>query len=122
MNTVLNFFGFVALITAFIVFRQFMVNRRRRTMARFQARVDSAATGLLICPNCHNQVRAGSFCGVCGAALPPPLPMAATARGRFLMYLLFAIMGLIGLLAFFAANSRPERRTTPQFGTPPSKW
>jgi len=118
----INAFGFVLLVGVFVMFRQVLLNRRRRAIERFQSRVQSASTGQTRCTACGNVVRAGAYCSICGAALPPPLPSAGTARGRGLMVVVFIVIALIGLMAMFTARRHVERSVNPDIERMPSQW
>jgi hypothetical protein len=119
MDFLLNAFGFVVLIGVFVIFRQVLLNRRRRVVERFHSRVQAAQSGQIRCAACGNLVRAGAYCSVCGSALPPPLSTGGSARGRGLMVVVFIVLALIGLMAFFTA-SRPVRHSDQPYHS--SQW
>ena len=115
MDTLLNALGFVLLITAFVVFRGWVMRRRRRAAQRFYQALNGPPAPAQ-CAQCGTPVVAGAaFCPRCGAALPPPLPMpggAAAGGGRkAIVYVVIVILAILGLSALKAARRAPRGDT-----------
>ena len=123
MDTLLNALGFVLLITVFVVFRGWVMRRRRRAAQRFYQALNGPAAPAQ-CGQCGTPVAAGAaFCPRCGAALPPPLPVpggvAAGSGGRkAIVYVVIVILAVLGLAALKSARRAPRGDTPhglPQF-------
>src|SRR5437764_6038565 len=81
MDSAMNALGFALLVAAFVLFRGWIVRRRREAAGRFYRAIDPRG-GPAGCPNCQAPVAIGAaFCARCGAALPPPLPLPLSRRG-----------------------------------------
>ena len=122
-------FGFTALIVIAILFFGVISSLRRRQRERMErimyrqyaapppppTVLTTMATG--VCPRC-NAVNApeASFCRQCGLNVRPLMPPAAPPRRNdyrrtspALLYLIFALIGVIGLAALFFSRSRPSK-------------
>src|SRR5262249_26232744 len=119
MNWLLNCLAFVAVITAWVVLRNFFRSMgrgaRQRCRAAFSPLPPAAFAG---CPRWGAGVPSNaSFCPRCGIAaqhggMPPPLP---NARRPGAAWLVFALLGLIAmLLCMFVAQSRVEQKAPPR--------
>ena len=108
-----NWGGFALLMVVWVLFRSFLLRGRRSTMQRMRSGqsmpppVPPQMHGQVRCPRCSAAAPAvASFCPHCGLAidhLPPPIPPAQYVQRparNALLWLIYVLLGVIGLAAF----------------------
>ncbi len=125
LETVFTFFAGIALLILVIA----MHNWRRRRMQRAAERIQRVMYGqpaqvVYACPNCATPIQPGAgFCPRCGMNLRIPIPSPRSQRRATpsLVYVVFGLIALIGVLALTFLWSSPRVSRPPTFAPHPHR-